>query len=91
MNNAEDIAKYFLSKDTNHKLFNKNIVSYNNRKFYEGNVRLNKYLFLAQVVYLAKNNCRLFKDDFCAYDNGPVIESIMKSYPVLKTGEVLIV
>lgn len=85
--NAKLVAKYFLAKDPEHKMFNKNIVTYNERNFYEGNARMNKYLFLAQVVYLAKNGKKLFSDDFRAYDNGPVIEEIMKSYPVLKADE----
>ena len=66
MINAELVAKYFLSKDNERKLFNMNVVTYNNRNFYEGNARLNKYLFLSQVVYLAKYNKRLFNDDFRA-------------------------
>lgn len=77
---AKNVAEYFLSKDPERKLFNKNIVIYNDRKFYEGNARLNKYLFLAQVVYMAKFESKLFSDDFCAYDNGPVVEAIMISY-----------
>ena len=77
---AKNVAEYFLSKDPDRKLFNKNVVVYNNRKFYEGNARLNKYLFLSQVVHLAKYDCKLFEDDFCAYDNGPVVEDIMNSY-----------
>lgn len=84
---AELIAKYFLSKDPKRKLFNMKVVKYNDRNFYEGNVRLNKYLFLSQVVYLAKYNKKLFKDNFCAYENGPVIVEIMKSFPVLKNDE----
>lgn len=87
MISARLVAEYFLSKDPNRRLFNRNVVKYNNRNFYEGNARLNKYLFLSQVVYLAKNNRKLFSDDFCAYDNGPVIEEIMKSFPVLKIDE----
>ncbi|HBP12685.1 MAG TPA: hypothetical protein DD613_01300 [Firmicutes bacterium] len=87
MINAELVAKYFLSKDNERKLFNMNVVTYNNRNFYEGNARLNKYLFLSQVVYLAKYNKRLFNDDFRAYDNGPVILDIMKTFPVLKNEE----
>ena len=71
MINAELVAKYFLSKDNERKLFNMNVVTYNNRNFYEGNARLNKYLFLSQV----------------AYDNGPVILDIMKTFPVLKSEE----
>lgn len=77
---AVTIAEYFLSKDIDRSLFNKNIIVYNGIKSYEGNVRLNKYLFLSQVVHLAKYESKLFKDDICAYDNGPVVESIMKSY-----------
>ncbi len=77
---AKQVAEYFLSKDHERKLFNHNVVSYNGRKFYEGNARINKYLFLAQVVHLAKYNKKLFSDDFVAYDNGPVVESIMNSY-----------
>jgi uncharacterized phage-associated protein len=80
---ANDVAKYFLSKDPNRKLFNNNIVVKNSRKFYEGNARLNKYLFLSQVVYLAKYSKKLFEDDFIAYENGPVIKEVMKNYSQL--------
>lgn len=77
---AKEVAEYFLLKDPERKLFNHNVVSYNGRKFYEGNARINKYLFLAQVVHLAKYDSRLFSDDFVAYDNGLVVETIMTSY-----------
>lgn len=78
---AINVAKYFLSKDSDRVLFNNNVVELNGRKFYEGNARLNKYLFLSQVVYLAKNDLCLFDDVFLAFDNGPIIEEIMQSYP----------
>ena len=77
---VKQVAEYFLSKEPERKFFNHNVVSYNDRKFYEGNDRLNKYLFLAQVVYMAKYNSKLFPDDFATYDNGPVVETIMNSY-----------
>ena len=77
---AIEVAKYYLSKDINGQLFNNNIVVKNERKFYEGNARLNKYLFLTQVVYLAKYGRKLFDDNFVAYDNGPVLVDIMKEY-----------
>lgn len=80
MLSALEVAEYFLSKDSERKLFNCNVVTYNGRQFYEGNARLNKYLFLAQVVYLAKYEKKLLSDEFVAYDNGPVVESIMNSY-----------
>ena len=82
---ANDVAKYFLSKDKNRTLFNNNIVEKNNRKSYEGNIRLNKYLFLSQVVYMAKYGQKLFMDDFVAYDNGPVIKEIVTDYSLMST------
>ena len=81
---AKNVAEYFLSKDPDRRLFNKNVVVYNDRKFYEGNARLNNYLFISQVVHLSKYDCKLFEDNFCAYDNGPVVEDFMNSYGILK-------
>ena len=51
MMNAEIIAKYYLSKDPDRVLFNNNVVVKNNRKFYEGNARLNKYLFQKTSIF----------------------------------------
>lgn len=45
----------FFIKRFRKKLFNKNVVLYNGKKFYEDNVRLIKYKFLAQVFYMAKS------------------------------------
>lgn len=84
MASAKEVAKYFLSKDNDKKLFNNNLVEFNNRKSYEGNIRLNKYLYFAQTVYLAKYGKLLFEDNFVAYDNGPVIKEIVESYPMLQ-------
>lgn len=85
MISASLVAKYYLSKDPERVLFNNNIVIKNGRKFYEGNARLNKYLFLSQVVYLAKYEKKLIEDNFVAYDNGPVIEDIMHCYPLISS------
>lgn len=85
MMKAEVIAKYYLSKDSDRVLFNNNVVVKNNRKFYEGNARLNKYLFLSQVVYLAKYEKKLISDNFVAYDNGPVIKDIITEYPIISS------
>ena len=49
-----DAAKYLISLDTDRAVFNKKLVERENRKFYEGNARLNKYLHLAQNIYIAK-------------------------------------
>ena len=81
---AKEIAKYFLSKDSNKKLFNGNLVEFNGRKAYEGNIRLNKYLYFAQTVFLAKYGKLLFGDDFVAYDNGPVVKEIVENYPSIQ-------
>lgn len=81
---AKDVAKYFLIKDEK-KLFNNKLVEFNNRKAYEGNIRLNKYLYFAQTVYLAKYGELLFADNFVAYDNGPVIKEIVEEYTTLHT------
>ncbi len=59
---AEVVAKYFLNKDSKNILFNEN------------NNRLNKYLFLTQVVYLACYNKKLISDDFLADNDGPVVK-----------------
>ena len=81
---ALDIAKYYLSKDSKRKLFNDNIIVKNDVKSYEGNIRINKYLFLTQFVYLAKYGKKLFDEDFVAYVNGPVIKEIVVDYQFLK-------
>ena len=75
---------YFLFKDNDKKMFNTNLVEFNNRKSYEGNIRLNKYLYFAQTVYLAKYGKLLFEDEFVAYDNGPVIKEIVENYPSMQ-------
>lgn len=85
MISADVIAKYFLSKDPDRILFNNNVVIKNSRKFYEGNARLNKYLFLSQVVYLARYEKRLIIEDFVAYDNGPVIKKIVTEFPIISS------
>ena len=80
---AIDVAKYYLSKDPKRELFNNNIIVKNDIKSYEGNVRINKYLFLTQVVYLARYGKKLFDDDFVAYTNGPVIKEIVNDFQII--------
>lgn len=83
MQNAVDIAKYFLSKDTAHTMFNKTLRAANDRTFYEGNARLNKYLHMAQNLYIAKTGEKLFEDDLYAYDNGAVALKVQENYAIL--------
>ena len=80
---ANLVANYFISKDRGRKLFTNKIVEINGVKSYEGNVRINKYLFLSQVVYLAKYNKKLFSDNLVAYTNGPVVIDIINNYLTL--------
>lgn len=42
------------------------------------NKRLNKYLFLTQVVYLGKEERELFGDEFISTSNGPMLKNILK-------------
>ncbi len=84
---ARVIAEYFLSKDPERKIFNINLVEYNNRKSYEGNIMLNKYLYLAQTVYLAKYGELLFSDNFVAYENGPVVKEIVDNYAAMQSAK----
>lgn len=82
---AIDIAKYFLSKDKEHAVFDKTIIEKNNRRFYAGNARLNKYLHLAQNLYIAKTGHLLFEDPLYAYDNGAVVPEVQENYAILRS------
>ena len=81
---AKDIAKYFLLKDKEKELFNTNVIVLNGRNCYEGNVRLNKYLYFAQTVYLAKYGKLLFHENILAYYNGPIIKEVLEKYAVIQ-------
>lgn len=83
MINIVDAAKYLISLDKDQTVFNKNLVERENRKFYEGNARLNKYLHLAQNIYIAKTGKPLLDTVFYAYDNGAVSPDILDRYSVL--------
>lgn len=64
MLNPFDVAKFFLSIDQEKKLFNQNLVERNGRKFYEGNAKLNKFMHLAQNLYVAKTDKLLMDTAF---------------------------
>lgn len=78
-----EVAEYLLGKDPARKLFTKELVKKNGRTFYEGNARLNKYLHLAQNVFIAKTGKKLFQDDLYAYTNGAVVVEIQENYSIL--------
>ena len=83
MLNNFDVALYYLSKDPENKMFNRKLIERNNRRFYEGNARLNKYMQLAQNVYIAMYNELLIDTKFYAYDNGAVDIDVQKNYDSL--------
>lgn len=83
MEKVENIAKYILSLDKNNSVFINNLIILNDRKCYEGNVRLNKYLHIMQMTYMAMNEKKLFDEPMHAYDNGIVVEAVMNNYSML--------
>lgn len=85
MERAKNIAKYLLYLDKNEEVFLNKIINSNNRNCYEGNVRLNKYLHIMQIVYIAMTGNKLFDDDISAFDNGVVVTSIVNNYSYLKS------
>lgn len=78
-----DVARYFLSLDKGSEIFNKVLRTQKGRTFYEGNARLNKYMHLAQNIYIAKYGVPLMDSVFYAYDNGAVDPVVQESYSVL--------
>ena len=65
---AIDVARYFLHLDAEGKIFTDKFVSKNGKTFREGNARPNKYLHIAQNLYIAKMGCKLFSDDLYAFN-----------------------
>lgn len=78
-----DAALYILSLDKENKVFDKQLRTKNGRRFYEGNARLNKYLHMAQNIYIAKYGVPLMDSVFYAYDNGAVDPNVQEKYTVL--------
>ncbi len=80
MLNDEKVALFLLSLDKERIYFNKNVIEKNQRRFYEGNARLNKIMHLAQNIYCAIHDTLLIDTTFYAYDNGAVIPNIQENY-----------
>ncbi len=85
MEKVENIAKYILFLDKNNEIFINNLVTLHGRDCYEGNVRLNKYLHIMQMVYFAMTDKKLFNEEMYAFDNGVVVNSVMNNYVYLKS------
>lgn len=87
MEKVEDIAKYILSLDKNNDIFVNKLLTLHDRNCYEGNVRLNKYLHIMQMVYFAMTDNKLFNEDMYAFDNGVVVNMVMNDYSYLKSNK----
>ena len=68
-NNVFDYTKWFLENNLDTP-----------RNTFKGNMKLQKLLFFAQLISLAKNNKLLFDDQFCAFENGMVMENVRLKY-----------
>ena len=68
-NDIFDYAKWFLDHNLDAP-----------RNTFKGNMKLQKLLFFAQLISLAKNNKLLFDDEFSAFENGMVMESVRLAY-----------
>lgn len=86
---ALDIAQYLLSLDPNRKFFTKRY----------GNFRLNSLLHISQILYYAKYQKPLFKEDLIAYPPGwyklslqkqKKLTEIMNDKAVKNQGEILL-
>ena len=67
--NVFDFAKWFLDNNLDTP-----------RDTFKGNMKLQKLLFFAQLISLAKNKRVLFDDEFCAFQNGMVMENVRLAY-----------
>ncbi|WWU65231.1 Panacea domain-containing protein [Clostridium baratii] len=68
MRHARDIAGWFIRNGYNPT---------NNR---DGNLKLNKILYFAQLISLIKRDKALFEEELYAFKNGVVVESIRTEY-----------
>ena len=67
--NGHEVAKWFIFN--NHQLAN---------GYIDGNIKLNKLLYFANLMFYCINRELLIEDDFVAFPKGPVIFSIYKDY-----------
>jgi uncharacterized phage-associated protein len=84
MEKAEEIAKLILSLDNDDVVFHYNLINLNGHNCLEGKVRLNKYLHIMQMTYMAMFDKKLFDDKMFAYDNGAVVKEILNDYPTIR-------
>jgi uncharacterized phage-associated protein len=66
---ANDIAYWFIKKGYDSP-----------RDTFDGNMKLQKLLFFAQLIHYAKHNKLLFSDEMKAFENGTVINDVRLNY-----------
>ena len=71
---VDDIASWFLNE-------NRKQMNFEDSE-YITNLKLQKLLYYAQGYYLAKTNTPLFKEEFLAWEHGPVIRKIYDKYKI---------
>jgi len=84
MTNAKEIAVYFFQKDKEQEVFTSEIIERGQKKFVVGNARVNKYMHIAQNMWIAKTGELLFSQPLLAFDNGAVVEDVRTIYAVLR-------
>lgn len=87
MEKVENIAKYILFLDKSNDIFVNKLLTLHGRNCYEGNVRLNEYLHIMQMVYFAMTGNKLFNEDMYAFDNDVVVNTVMNYYSYLKSNK----
>lgn len=87
---ALDIATWFIYK-TNAEIKENQAVN-DEFEVYEGltHLKLQKLLYFAQGISLAKNNAVLFEDKIEAWEHGPVVKSVWKKFSSKGRNEITI-
>ncbi len=83
------VAKYFLYLDKRNKYFvDKHIKLQTNDEektsISAGKFRINKLLYIANILYIAKYNEQLFNETTFAYKFGPIIDKVYSNFKVIK-------
>jgi uncharacterized phage-associated protein len=66
---AFDVAKWFIKNQLDSP-----------RNTYDGNMKLQKLLFFAQLIHVARYGEKLFEEPIYAFKNGSVVEDVRKAY-----------
>src|SRR5438132_10442294 len=82
---ALEVAKFFLSLDTERKYFNKEkmIKVEGNSTPTTGNLRLNKLLQITQMLYATKHGQYLFPEKMLAFEYGGVVYEVYRRFHFL--------